>query len=57
VALAAFRVRATAAVFFLAALFLAVLRAWRFGRADLFFLLAAALRLAIAVVLSPTGLP
>jgi hypothetical protein len=55
-ALAAFRVRATAAVFFRAALFLAAL-ARDFARADPLFLVAAALRLAIALVLSATGLP
>jgi hypothetical protein len=54
-ALAAFRVRATAAVFFRAALFLAVFRARDFVRADPLFLVAAALRLAIALVLSATG--
>ncbi|HEU5258862.1 MAG TPA: hypothetical protein VFU28_22900 [Vicinamibacterales bacterium] len=61
-AFAARRVRATAAVFFRAAffraaLFLAGLLAREFARADLFFLVAAALRLAIALVLSATGLP
>jgi hypothetical protein len=56
-AFAAFRVRATAAVFFRAALFLAALRARDFARADPLFLVAAALRLAIALVLSATGLP
>jgi hypothetical protein len=61
-ALAARRVRATAAVFFRAAffraaLFLADFRTREFARADPFFLVAAALRLAIAVVLSATGLP
>jgi hypothetical protein len=56
-AFAALRVRATAAVFFRAALFLAVLRARDFARIDLFFLVAAALRLAIALVLSAAGLP
>jgi len=49
--------RAMATVFFRAALFLAVRRARDFARVDPFFLVAAALRLAIAVVLSPTGLP
>jgi len=56
-ALAAFRARATAEVFFRAALFLAVRRARDFARVDPFFLVAAAFRLAIAVVLSATGLP
>jgi len=61
-AFAALRVRATAAVFFRAAffraaLFLADFLAREFARADLFFLVAAALRLAIALVLSATGLP
>ena len=61
-AFAALRVRATAAVFFRAAffraaLFRAVLRARDFARVDPFFLVAAALRLAIAVVLSAAGLP
>jgi len=61
-AFASLRVRATAAVFFRAtffraALFLADLLAREFARADLFFLVAAALRLAIALVLSATGLP
>jgi len=61
-AFAAFRVRTTAAgffraAFFRAALFLADLLAREFARADPFFLVAAALRLAIAIVLSATGLP
>jgi hypothetical protein len=61
-AFASLRVRATAAVFFRAtfcraALFLADFRTREFARADPFFLVAAALRLAIAVVLSATGLP
>ena len=56
-AFAALRVRATAADFFRAALFLAVVRARDFARADPFFLVPAALRLAIALVLSATGLP
>jgi hypothetical protein len=61
-AFAALRVRATAAVFFRAAffraaLFLADFLAREFARADRFFLVAAALRLAIALVLSATGLP
>jgi len=60
-ALAARRVRATAAVFFRAAffraaLFRADLLAREFARADPFFLVAAALRLAIALVLSATRL-
>src|SRR5262245_52374596 len=55
-ALAALRVRATA-VFFRAALFLAVFRARVFPRVAPFFLVAAALRLAIALVLSGAGLP
>ena len=40
-----------------AALFRAVLRARDFARVDPFFLVAAAFRLAIAVVLSAAGLP
>ena len=56
-AFATLRVRATAAVFFRAALFRAVLRARDFARVDPLFLVAAALRLAITVVLSATGLP
>jgi len=56
-ALAALRARATATVFFRAALFLPVRRARDFARVDPFFLVAAALRLAIAVVLSAAGLP
>jgi hypothetical protein len=61
-AFASLRVRATAAVFFRAtffraALFLADFRTREFARADPFFLVAAALRLAIALVLSATGLP
>jgi hypothetical protein len=40
-----------------AELFLRTLLAVDFARAGLFFLVAAALRLAIAVVLSATGLP
>ena len=56
-AFAALRVRATAAVFFRAALFRAVVRARDFARVAPFFFAAAALRLAIAVVLSAAGLP
>jgi len=56
-AFAVLRLRATAAVFFRAALFRAVLRARDFARVDPLFLVAAALRLAIAVVLSAAGLP
>lgn len=56
-AVAVLRARTTAAVFFRAALFLAVFRPRVFARVDPFLLVAAALRLAIAVVLSATGLP
>ena len=55
-ALPALRARATA-VFFRAALFLAEFRARDFARVVPFFLVAAALRLAIALVLSASGLP
>ena len=50
------RARATA-LFFRAALFLGVFRARDFARVAPFFLVAAALRLAIALVLSAPGLP
>jgi hypothetical protein len=55
--LADLRVRAIAAVFVRAALFLPLFRVPDFARGRAFFVVTAALRLAIGVVLSAAGLP